>query len=58
MRLHQAAQAGHNEHTVLLRLFNRNVCQVLQKSRGSLVVGAELLGQVAGELSLGHTRSH
>jgi len=58
MRLHQAAEAGHNEHTVLLRLFNRRVCQVLQKCRGSLVVEFELLGQMPSQLGLSHTRSH
>src|SRR5208283_1454973 len=58
MRLHQAAETGHNEHTVLLRLFNRRVGQVLQKSRGSLVVEFELFGQMPSELSLGHTRCH
>src|SRR5208282_2171489 len=58
MRLHQAAEAGNNEYTILLRLFNCGVCQVLQKSRRSLVVGFELLSQVPSELSFGHTRSH
>jgi len=58
MRLHQAAEAGHNEYTILLRLFNRRVCQVLQKSRGCLVVEFEPLGQMPSQLGLGHTRSH
>jgi hypothetical protein len=38
MSFYQAAEAGDHEYTVFLRLFNRRVCQVLQKSRGSLVV--------------------
>src|SRR6266481_5346837 len=58
MRLHEAAEAGHNEHTILLRFFNRRVCQVLQKRRDRFVVGFKLFGQVPGELSFGHTRSH
>ena len=58
MRLHQAAEAGNDEHTILLRLFNRGVCQVLQKRCGSLVVEFELLGQMPSELSFGHTRCH
>ena len=31
MRLHETAQAGHDEHAVLLGLFDRGVGQVLQK---------------------------
>src|ERR1700730_10489245 len=58
MRLHEAAEAGHNEHTVLLRFFNRRICQVLQKRRDCLVVGFELFSQLSGELSFGHTRCH
>src|SRR3977135_3978240 len=58
MRLHQAAEAGPNEHSILLRFFKRRVWQVLQKRCDRLVVGFELFGKVSGELSFGHTRCH
>jgi hypothetical protein len=53
--LHQAAQAGHDEYAVLLGLFDSRVSQVLKKRSNRLVVGLEFLGQMAHELSLGHT---
>src|ERR1022692_1197386 len=55
VRLHQASESGHNEYSVLLGLFDRNVSEVLKKRCCSLVVGAEFLGQMTSELGFGHT---
>src|SRR5258708_1391615 len=53
VRFHQPAEAGHNEHAVLLGFFHSDVGQVLKKSCDSLVGKFSFLGQMADELSLG-----
>src|SRR5207244_6247492 len=58
MRLHQTAQAGNDEHAVLLGLFDCGVSKVLEKRCSGLVVGAEFFGEMTGQLGLGHTRCH
>src|ERR1700690_3760414 len=58
VRFHQAAQSGHYEYAVLLGLFDRRVSEVFQERCSGLVVGAEFLGQMTGELSFGYTTSH
>src|SRR5690242_13631991 len=44
VRLHQAAQAGHDEHAVLLGFFDSDIGQFFKKSRRSLVGEFGLLG--------------
>src|SRR5262249_15638148 len=58
MYLLQAAQAGNNKYTVLLRLFHRCVGQVLQKRRRGLVVDAHLFRQMTDKLGLGQSCCH
>src|ERR1700730_953411 len=53
MRFHQPAQAGHNEHAVLLGLFYSDIGELLEKSSDSLVGKFSFLGQIPDELSLG-----
>src|SRR5580692_2065377 len=58
VRLHQAAQSRHDEHAVLLRLFDGGIGQVLQERRRLLVVEFILLRQKADELRFSQTRCH
>src|SRR5581483_2245919 len=56
--LHQAAEAGQNEHAVLLGLLHRGVGEGFQERRSGLVVDAGLLGHVTDKLCLGHASCH
>src|SRR5271169_6378272 len=58
MRLHETAQAGHDEHAVLLGFLDRGVSQVLQERCSLLVVQFILLRQQADELRFSQTSSH
>src|SRR5262249_26140045 len=58
MYFFQPTETRNYEDAVFLSLFDRGVSQVLKERRGGLVVGADLLRQVANQLSLGQTCSH
>jgi len=54
VRFHQPAEAGHNEHAVLLGLFHSDVGQSCSRNPANSLVGKfSFLGQMADELSLG-----
>src|SRR5579871_3172062 len=55
MRLYQAAEAGDDEDSVLLGLFDCGVGEVLQKCRRGLVGELSLLGKLPDKLCLGQT---
>jgi hypothetical protein len=55
VRLHQPAQAGHNEYAVLLGFFDGGISQLLQEQRCSFIVELGLLGEMPDELCLGQT---
>src|SRR5436190_21832190 len=42
--LHQSAQSGYYEHTILFCLFDSGVSQVLKKGDNGLVIGIQFLG--------------
>src|ERR1041384_2310287 len=54
----QASEAWENEHAVLLGFFDGGLSQRLQESGRGLIVGADLFGHLADELSLCQSSCH
>src|SRR5579864_467546 len=58
VRLHQTAEAGDDEHAILLGLFYSGVSEVIEERCRDFVVDIEFFGHVPNQLGLGHASCH